>query len=508
MQVNDKIKIGNDTYIVLSQCGEGGQGSVWKVKNSVTDEICVVKILSEKNPDRRKNKINNINRITNEKLDKKLGSVGEQYGINHVIPIAKYNNPASSEIGYIMEYISGKTLSRMLADGTVSGMSLEQKLKLLSKVARAVDMLHTIGYCYTDISFGNFMYDENTDTVAMIDCENISSMKDILNGKCAFLKGTGFFIAPEVAFYGKTTSYDTDRYALATLMFCFLTDYGIPSPYHGEAMYTAVPACSDMIEVAECDGEDEIDKNWRHFVFDKRDRSNSLDNLAKDCMNPENQNFRKKVERVMYLWDNLPEKLKELFHKAFDNPFDVKRPIASLWVRAIADVLNPAKPAHARANTTKPQQPQQPKPPKQPQKLPVKSHDNIIYNASAPAKPKNAYKPFVPAGQIKGDNPVAAPVKPAISGPCLIGAEGKIVMIADAVMNVNGDELGLRQKELGMIEKKANGYTFTSKLQTAVEVKAPDGKIKTRLCKGQSIDLQSGDIIKPVISTVSLTIKF
>lgn len=540
MQINETIKIGNNNYIVLEQCGEGGQGAVWKVKEAATGKIWALKILSEKNADRRRNKINNIHSIINEKLDERLRNADAQFGINHVFPIAKYNNSLTGDTGYLMEFVSGKQLGRMLADGTVSGMNLEGKLKLLVKVARAVDMLHAIGYCYTDISFGNFMYNEASDTLAVIDCENISSKANIQNGKCAFLKGTGFFVAPEVAFNDKKTSYATDRYALATLIFCFITENGIPSPYHGVAMYSAVPACADMLEVAEYEEEEEIDKNWRHFVFDKNNRSNGLDNLVKNSKNPENQKLRRKVERVMAIWKTLPAELKELFHKAFDDPFgESSRPIASLWVRVMEGVLNGAHNAPAVAAQNANNCPA-PAAANNGHNAPAVAANNVqpavavqhannkpvaaAYSGAYAAEPEQkrkmkqfppehkksqkTYEIFVPRGQSDRANGKDANIQPAVSGPCLTGAGGRAVEIAAPVMTIDGQSLGLIQKQIGTLEKTADGYTFISGLQTVVEIKAPNGAVKARLGKGQSAKLCSGDMIKPMISTVPVTIKF
>ena len=505
MRPNERIKIAGEEYKVLEQCGEGGQGAVWKAKKTVTGEIFAVKILIEKNANRKRSKLQNINVIINEKLDEKMRDDDVRYGINHVFPIARYSGrdeDGNEEAGYLMEFFPGKSFSKIIMDGTVSRMSLEQKLNLLIKVARAVDMLHCRGFCYSDISFGNFMYNEDTDTVAVIDCENISSLSKINDGSCAFLKGTGFFIAPEVAFEDKLTSYATDRYALATLMFCFLTDCGIPSPYHGEAMFKAVPACADMMEVAEYEADDDIDKNWRHFVFDKNNHSNGLDNVAKNSTNPENIKLRKKIERTIVLWNNMPGEIKVLFHSAFDDPFNIQaRPIASLWARTMGNVLQRMKSASSVGAVPKANL--QNKNPKE-----AKNKYNSI-NAPAVAKTRKVYKPFVPAGGRQEEVSVAAvsSMKEPLA-PCLIGAKGKTVAISGEVMHINGCDLGLAQGEIGTLAKTADGYIFTSKLQTVVEVKTPYGKIKTKLFKGQSINLQNGDIIKPVISTVPVAIKF
>lgn len=504
MNVKEIITVENIRYEVIEQLGAGGQGSVWKIKSKSDGKFYAIKILNEADVARRANKIANIRQFINEKLDEKLRDKDVKYGINHVFPVALYYNAATQETGYIMEFVSGKTLSKMLVDGTVAAMNFEDRLKLLKKVAVAVDALHNIGYCYTDISFGNFMYDAKSDVLYVIDCENVTCSAYIKNGQRDFLKGTGFFIAPEVAFGRARVSYESDKYALATLIFCFLTDNIIPSAYHGKAMYSAQPACQDMTEVAEMEADDDIDKNWRFFVFDETNRSNGLDDLCKHSKNPENIAFRKRVEKVIAIWGRMPPSLKALFRKAFDDPFKNNRPLPSMWVREIDNILSPAKAATTNAPTA-----QAVKKPTAQNSAPAPESGKI---AAAPrlsdyekAREKiNKYGSFVPAGARKSP---AAP-QTAVPKPCLVSSVGKAVALTADETVVEGAPLGLAQKTVGTLKRTGSEYSFTSSLQTAVDVIGRDGSVKSQLCRGQTVMLESGESIKPVLSTVSIRIDY
>ena len=187
MNTNDRINVRNITYEVLGEIGAGGQGAVWRVRNTADSKIYALKIINEKDPNRRANKVANIQRLVNEKVDKKLEEAvasGAVQGINHACPLGYYVDPVAHTTGYIMELAKGKTLNKMLIEGIIEKMTIKHKLHLLKRVAASIDVLHSIGYCYTDINWGNFMWDEQSDTLTVIDCENMACRADILSGKC------------------------------------------------------------------------------------------------------------------------------------------------------------------------------------------------------------------------------------------------------------------------------------------------------------------------------------
>lgn len=383
MNTNDTVVIRNETYQIVDRVGSGGQGAVWKVKRASDGGIFALKVIDEKDPMKRREKIHNIQKWSN--LGDKIVAAGKRHQVAHVFPRCYFVDRNTGDTGYIMDYVAGETLNKMLMAGKIEKLSVEQKLGLVKKVAACIKVLHDFGYCYTDINWGNFMWDEKTQTMYVIDCENVASRTEILEGKCAFLKGTGFFMAPEVAFDMEKAADNADRYALATLIFRLLTNNILQSAYHGKAMFTAVPACQSMDEVKEYEEDDDIDKNWRVFIFDERNKSNSIEDVFRDSTSPERKEFRKELDEVLAIWAKIDERIKELFYKAFKDPFDYNnRPSASLWVKVIDEVLGtkqktPANPAVAPA--------------------PVKD----LATAAAPAAGKAAgqagrYPTFVPRG--------------------------------------------------------------------------------------------------------------
>ena len=302
----------------------------------------------------------------------------------------------------------------------------------------------------------------------------------------------GFFIAPEVAFRQATVGYETDRYALATLIFRVLTDNVLQSAYHGVAMYTATPMCQDMTEVAEYEEEGDIDKNWRKFVFDPTDRSNGLDNLCRNCKNPQNVAFRKEVERVIAIWNGLDPRLKDAFYRTFRDPFAVKdRLSASAWLRLIDEVLSGKQAKDTTSTVGK--------------KVRLTNEPSLPQKKVKPVStnPLDKYPSFVPQGAGRG-RPVQVSASALPAKPYLIGTTGETLAITADETVVEGKDLGLKQGVLGRLRRIDTHYAFTSHLLSLVEILDSAGKVRCKIAKGESVMLANGESIKPVVSTVAI----
>ena len=483
MVTGNKIAVNGENYEVKDKLGSGGQGAVWKIKRLSDKKEFALKLIEEQDTNKKLNKITNINRLVNDKVNEKLLLLGESDGVNHVFPISRYRN--GTEIGYVMKCVSGETLNKMLENGSLQSMKMEKKLLLCKKIARSIDLLHGSGWCYTDINWGNFIWNDKAETLYVIDCENVANTALINSGSCAFLIGTGFFIAPEVAFGKRLPGPNSDKYALASLIFRILTNNVLKSAYHGKAMYSAQPACQDMLEVCEFEKEDDIDKKWRVFVFDKADQSNGINDLCKKSKNPENVVFRKLLDEVIDIWNGLDDRLKNLFYDAFSDPFnEYKRPTASKWVRVIDSVLS-NKTAKLQPKTA-------------PYKA-INANSNKVL-----VKKQKTYPPFIPCGK-KEKTEIN---QPNINKPYLVASNGTVVEIKDEYL-LTGKVVNLPQyNEIGKFSKTDSHYEFVSSMQCFVEILNKDGSVKARIKKGRTAILESGESLKPIVSSVSIKLVY
>lgn len=334
------------TYEVISPIGAGGQGAVYKVKNLSDNQLYALKVLVDKDEARKEMKRRNIRLLIEEQADQAAFKEGRANNINHTFPLSSctYNG----ETLYVMELACGHTLDHMIDEDNaiIQKMSVEDKLKLVRQIALSIKIINrSIGGCYTDINWGNFIVDRGNGWLYVVDCENVASNTDIQDGKFSFVMGTGFFMAPEVAFGLANAGMNADRYALANLIFRILTNNVLPSPYHGEIMYSSA-ACQNMLDVKDLVDDDDIDDGWSVFIFDERDRRNGIDSLyaSADSSQPKLQKKRREFDAVIKIWNALDDRLKTLFKRAFRNPLEesayMNRPSPLDWVNAIDGIFS------------------------------------------------------------------------------------------------------------------------------------------------------------------------
>lgn len=480
----------------LEPLGSGGQGDVWKVEDFSSKQVYALKVINETNVNVKQNKIYNISALVNNKIDEQLEKNARQYGINHVFPLSYFSK--DGETFYLMECVTGKTLNSLLLKDIIQKMPLQRKYLMLFKIAKSIDMLHSKGLCYTDISWGNFMWDDKSELLSVIDCENVTSSVDIDSGRCAFLYGTAFFIAPEVAARKERAKQNSDRFAFASLCFRLIMNNYIASAYHGKAMAEAYPAPADMFEVIEYESEDDLPKEWRYFIFDEVHHENNISEVAQHAKNPENIAYRKKLDFVEETWAKLPDALKAMFQRAFHDPFDIRsRPSLSEWA-GILKKLSEGKDPGATTVVVPNNNP-----------TPVKNNNNSgqgfkpnPVNAVDDAKKQelnNRYKPFRPQGA--NQNPTLAPKAVDLTHVPLnsLVCGDKIVSIDSDPFIIDGVPLGFKVQDLGVLIKKNGDYELTSHLLGYMEVYDQNDQLIDKLIKDKSIVLKSGYYFKPLV---------
>ena len=480
----------------LEPLGSGGQGDVWKVQDLSSNQVYALKVINETNANVKQNKIYNIPALVNNKIDAQLEKNAKHFGINHVFPLSYFSK--DGETFYIMECVTGKTLNSLLLKEIIQKMPLERKYLMLFKIAKSIDMLHSKGLCYTDISWGNFMWDDKNELLSVIDCENVTSSVDIDSGRCAFLYGTAFFIAPEVAARKERAKFNSDRFAFASLCFRLIMNNYIASAYHGKAMAQAYPAPADMFEVIEYEQEDDLPKEWRYFIFDENHRENNISEVAKNAKNPENIAYRQKLDYVEKTWKQLPDVLKAMFQRAFKDPFDIRsRPSLSEWANALKKLSEGKDPGLKTAVATN----NNPLPNKDNNVGPVVKQNPVNHNNDDKKREElnNRYKPFRPKGanQNVDSIPKAADLNHVPLNSLVCG--DKIVAIDSDPFTIDGNLLGFKVQDLGLLTKVGAEYQFTSHILGYVEVYNQNDQQIAKLVKDGSAILKSGYYIKPLV---------
>ncbi|MBI3037674.1 serine/threonine protein kinase [bacterium] len=149
-------------------------------------------------------------------------------------------------------------------------------------------LLHSKGFCYRDISFGNVFFDPQTGDILICDNDNVA-----VNGETSSsIAGTLGFMAPELVRNEAKPCIQTDLFSLSVLLFyMFILNH----PFEGK-MEASID-CFDQSAKMKLYGLDPV------FIFDPVDRSNEPVPGIHDA--------------AIANWKIYPRFLKDLFIKAF-----------------------------------------------------------------------------------------------------------------------------------------------------------------------------------------------
>lgn len=148
--------------------------------------------------------------------------------------------------------------------------------------------LHSQGFCYRDISFGNVFFDPTTGDVLICDNDNVAVDGKVEGG----VLGTPRFMAPEVVRGEALPSTQTDLFSLAVLLFyMFMVHHPLEGKKEAEIKCFDLPAMTKLYGTAPL------------FIFDPVDRSNAPMVGYHD--------------NALAFWPVYPQLLRDLFTKAF-----------------------------------------------------------------------------------------------------------------------------------------------------------------------------------------------
>lgn len=172
--------------------------------------------------------------------------------------------------------------------------------------------LHTMGYSYRDISFGNLFFDPDTGDVLICDNDNVSA-----NGKDdSAVYGTPRFMAPEIVLGKAKPSRNTDLFSLAVLLF-YMFMLGHPL----EGKLEADIKCMDIHAMNRLYGTNPV------FVYDPNNKTN--------------RPVKGYQDNVIIYWKLYPQIIQDLFTKSFTDGivYPNKRVTEKQWLDAFANLI-------------------------------------------------------------------------------------------------------------------------------------------------------------------------
>ncbi len=148
--------------------------------------------------------------------------------------------------------------------------------------------LHNEGLCYRDISFGNVFFEPTSGRVLICDNDNVG-----IDGRGrTSIRGTPYFMAPEIVRGEAVPSRNTDLWSLAVLLFYVLINH-----HPLEGAYAETFECWDETAMRAVFGD------RPRFIFDPDDASNGPVPGLHD--------------HAVLMWEQYPSRVRELFVQAF-----------------------------------------------------------------------------------------------------------------------------------------------------------------------------------------------
>ena len=192
--------------------------------------------------------------------------------------------------------------------GNVHFSSFKVAVDACLKIVSAFLVLHNRGYCYQDVSGGNFFINPTSGDVLICDNDNV-----VPNGHQTGILGTPRYMAPEIVRGEVTPNVHSDLYSIAVVIFMLLC---MAHPLEGRR--SLVPALTEEYQL-KLYGTEPL------FVMDPNDNGNRPD---------------PKIHRnLMAVWTCLPEHMRELMLQAFSQDalaHPSHRPMEADWVRVLA----------------------------------------------------------------------------------------------------------------------------------------------------------------------------
>ena len=172
--------------------------------------------------------------------------------------------------------------------------------------------LHSMGYSYRDISFGNLFFNPDNGDVLICDNDNVSA-NGIDNSS---VYGTPRFMAPEIVIGKAKPSRNTDLYSLAVLLF-YMFMMGHPL----EGKLEAEIKCMDIHAMNKLYGISPV------FVYDPQNKTN--------------RPVKGYQDNVIIYWDLYPQVIRDLFTQSFTEGLSKpnKRVTEKEWLKAFSNLI-------------------------------------------------------------------------------------------------------------------------------------------------------------------------
>lgn len=222
MAIHAALGKGNKTaiegYEIISKLGAGGQGAVYKAKQSSMDRFVAIKVLLPKYA-RDKDGVQRF--LREAKAVARLNHPNIVSGID-----AGYSNGIYY---YVMEYLDGESLDRRVT--RAGKLPWSEAVRILRQMAQALDHAHRNGLVHRDVKPANIILTkEGSAKLTDLGLARFAGKEGLGLTQTGFVVGTPLYISPEQARGETDVDIRSDLYSLGITFYQMLA--GSP-PYTG-----------------------------------------------------------------------------------------------------------------------------------------------------------------------------------------------------------------------------------------------------------------------------------
>jgi eukaryotic-like serine/threonine-protein kinase len=229
-QVRELGKLGQ--YTLETKLGEGGMGVVYRATHAMLRRPAAIKLLL---PDR-------ASAVDLARFEREV-QLTSRLAHPNTVSIFDYGRTAAGVFYYVMEYIDGLDLERLVEkEGPIHP---GRAIHILSQASSALAEAHSLGLVHRDIKPANIMLTERPDepdVVKVVDFGLVKTMEghtgDASLSNAKVLTGTPMYLAPEAITSPDAVDARADVYAMGAVAYYLLT---------GEHVFTAktvIEVCS------------------------------------------------------------------------------------------------------------------------------------------------------------------------------------------------------------------------------------------------------------------------
>lgn len=207
-------------YKIISLLGEGGMGAVYKALDFKLDRYVAIKVL-------KRYEITNQLFIERFKREAK-----NQAKLSHPNIVSVYGFVESKDfLGFVMEYIEGKTVEEYLSE--YGRLSINDSIKIMKQVLIGTDYAHSEGFIHRDLKPSNIIIDSKG-VVKIMDFGIAKSINESMSiTKAGSKVGTILYMSPEQV-RGFDSTVKSDLYSLAVSLYEMISGkvpYDFPNEY-------------------------------------------------------------------------------------------------------------------------------------------------------------------------------------------------------------------------------------------------------------------------------------